>query len=48
MKSPNRWNALSGSGRALITRIVSERERSPLGLSKRETARLERRKAARK
>lgn len=45
MKSPNRWNALSGSGRALITRIVAERHRSPLGLSKKETARLEKRRA---
>jgi hypothetical protein len=48
MHTQARWNKLSGSGRALITRIVAERLRSPLGLSKRETARLERRKGARK
>ena len=45
MKTNARWNKLSGSGRALITRIVAERHRSPLGLSRREAGRHERRKA---
>jgi hypothetical protein len=45
MQTQARWNKLSGSGRALITRIVAERHRSPLGLSKKETARLEKRRA---
>jgi hypothetical protein len=45
MKTQARWNKLSGSGRAKITRIVAERHRSPLGLSKTETARLEKRRA---
>jgi hypothetical protein len=40
-----RWNKLSGSGRAKIAQIVAERLRSPLGLSKKETARLEKRRA---
>jgi hypothetical protein len=45
MKTQARWNKLSGSGRAKIAQIVAERLRSPLGLSKREAGRLERRKA---
>jgi hypothetical protein len=45
MKTHARWNKLSGSGRAKITRIVAERNRSPLGLSLREAGRLEKRKA---
>jgi hypothetical protein len=45
MKTHSRWNKLSGSGRAKIAQIVAERHRSPLGLSKREAGRLERRKA---
>ena len=45
MQKHARWNKLSGSGRALITRIVAERHRSPLGLSKKETARVEKRRA---
>ncbi len=45
MKTTRRWGSLSGSGRAKILQIVAERLRSPLGLSKREAGRLERRKA---
>ncbi len=45
MHTQARWNKLSGSGRALIARIVAERLRSPWGLSKRETARFEKRRA---
>jgi hypothetical protein len=45
MKTQARWNKLSGSGRAKITRIVAERHRSPLGLSLREAGRIEKRKA---
>lgn len=47
MKTPARWNKLSGSARVKIAQIVAERERHPLGLSKREAGISAKRKARR-